>query len=358
MSEPDQPPDEALLEEAAAWFAKMRGPDAEASRSEFDAWLARGAPHRAAYNRAAEIFAMGKVLAEHHRKEIPAPRPSPHALRPPAFTAIAAAVLIVLTTGWLLMRTPSPGPGPATPGTGGRDQALVQMAEFAAPGEPRSVRLADGSVLTLQTGTSVAVALDRDMRRLTLERGSARFNVAHEGRPFIVYAGGGSVTAHGTIFDVSLSRDRQVMVRLLEGAIDVIPPAPLAEASPAPHPQRLHAGETVSFAALPSTPPGGTPGEASMTAGLSRPGAGLAKDYESVTLAELVRVANRTAARPIRLAGPVGQLRVSGKFRIDDTELLSDRLAGLFDLAVDRRDPGSIVLGPKERPKKIRRPTP
>ena len=66
MSEPETgpPAEDQLLQEAAAWFARMRGPDAEASRDEFEAWLARGALHRRAYNRAAEIFAMGKVLGD------------------------------------------------------------------------------------------------------------------------------------------------------------------------------------------------------------------------------------------------------------------------------------------------------
>ena len=55
MSEPDRDrPQGQLFEEAAAWFARMRGPDAEASRDEFEAWLARGALHRSAYNRAAD----------------------------------------------------------------------------------------------------------------------------------------------------------------------------------------------------------------------------------------------------------------------------------------------------------------
>ena len=65
MIEPERDrPKGQLFEEAAGWFARMRGPDAEASREEFEAWLARGALHRSAYNRAAEVFAMGKLLEE------------------------------------------------------------------------------------------------------------------------------------------------------------------------------------------------------------------------------------------------------------------------------------------------------
>lgn len=51
-----------LRDEAAEWFAVMRGPDAEVRRAEFEAWLERQAIHREAYNRIAETFSLGKAL--------------------------------------------------------------------------------------------------------------------------------------------------------------------------------------------------------------------------------------------------------------------------------------------------------
>lgn len=51
-----------LREEAARWFTAMRGPEAEACRVDFEAWLARDVSHRAAYNRIAETFSLGKRL--------------------------------------------------------------------------------------------------------------------------------------------------------------------------------------------------------------------------------------------------------------------------------------------------------
>src|SRR5690242_17972648 len=53
-----------LRQEAATWFARMRGPDADRYREAFDDWLARGALHRSAYNRIAETFSAGKTLKE------------------------------------------------------------------------------------------------------------------------------------------------------------------------------------------------------------------------------------------------------------------------------------------------------
>ena len=83
----DDPSEEwpqTLREEAAAWFARMRGEDAAEHRAGFEDWLARGALHRAAYNRIGEVFAAGKALKaedERHRDEvIVASRRSPSAI--------------------------------------------------------------------------------------------------------------------------------------------------------------------------------------------------------------------------------------------------------------------------------------
>jgi len=44
------------------------------------------------------------------------------------------------------------------------------------------------------------------------------------------------------------------------------------------------------------------------------------------------------------LAGPaIGERRISGRFRIDDPEILAERLAALFDFTVDRR-PADILI--------------
>jgi len=335
MSEPEPPASEGLFEEAAAWFARMRGPQAEASRGAFEAWLSLGALHRSAYNRAAEIFALGKLLGD---EAVPPTGRQDRARCPRSLRmgAGAAGLLLLLTCSWLVTRAlPDP---PETPRPSARTEARVAggLTRIAASGGVRSERLADGSVIRLRGSTSISVELTRAMRTLTLERGSARFFVAHEPRPFLVFAGGGYVAARGTVFDVGLSADRRVTVRLVEGVVDVSPPI---AAGATPQPRRLRAGQSMSFEAVPAP---GEPVRAAYRAGpleQSREArSGTALTFESVTLAELVRLANRGSARPIRIADPAtGQLLVSGTFRIDDTSLLAERLASLLKLARDPR---------------------
>lgn len=318
---------DALAREAAHWFARMRGPDADASRAEFEAWLAQGAAHRAAYNDTAEVFAMGKLLAEPGE-----PAPAPARRRPVLAMALATVAACLVGAGAWVATHPS---GPA----GDQHEAIAGTTEHrrisTIADEARVVRLADGSTVRLGDGTILDVDIGSGQRNLRLLQGQARFEVAHEQRPFIVFAGGGSVTARGTIFEVALTRSGKVDVRLLQGAVDVA--LPRAPDSAQPPSRKLVAGEGVSFVAQPGVP--------------ATPAAPAAREFEATPVAELVALANHGALRPIRLADAslAGQ-RVSGRFRVDDTELLARRLGALFNRSVNTSRAGEIVLAPAGAP--------
>ena len=338
MSDPDADrPRGQLFEEAAAWFARMRGPDAEASRDDFEAWLARGALHRSAYNRAAEIFAMGKLLQDPDAQDA---RPAERAQRRlmPAAAALAA-VSLAAGAGWIgLRQAAEPHRGIAV--VAGQSPTATRPLELASQTrEGGMYRLNDGSLVTLGASTRLRVDMTPQARRLVLEAGESRFEVAHEARPFIVYAGGGSVTARGTVFDVALSSDRRVRVRLIEGVIDVAVPSP----APTPRRQRLVAGQSTSFA-VQRRPESAQQRLFSSGGNESAEGP---REYDGVRLSDLIEAANRSSQKPIRMSGAIGEHRVSGRFRIDDTDLLADRIAALFDLLVDRSNPSAIVLKPR-----------
>lgn len=110
----------------------------------------------------------------------------------------------------------------------------------------------------------------------------------------------------------------------------------------------LRRGESLSFA--------GTDEEESiLPAGVEQPLRGTrsssARDavrvYEGISVAELIAMANVGSVRPIRLAEPsIGERHVSGRFRLEDQARLAQRLAVLFNLDADYRQPGEIVLRP------------
>jgi transmembrane sensor len=91
-----------------------------------------------------------------------------------------------------------------------------------AIGEQRSVVLSDGSLVTLNTSSSIEVRMLTDRRTVQLLAGEALFDVAHDtARPFDVVAGATTVRAVGTQFDVD-RRPRATTVTVVEGRVAVI----------------------------------------------------------------------------------------------------------------------------------------
>ncbi|MHA6721198.1 FecR family protein [Sphingomonas sp. RS6] len=335
--EPTEGAAEALAREAAHRFARTRGPDAELHRAELETWLAEAPEHRAAYNRAAEIFAMGKLLSEPDAPPAVA-APGPNKRRKGLAVALTTIVACAIGVGgWITYQSSAPPSDRPTAVAGTTDHRTLSTSTA-----PQTVQLADGSTVTLAANTVIGVEIAAGVRRLRLLHGKARFEVAHERRPFIVLAGGGSVTARGTIFEVALAPAGKVEVRLLRGAVDVALPRGAAKATPAIH--RLTPGQEVTYPAEPEH--AAARATSADTAGLqsARP-----QSFEAVSVQELIALANRTTSRPIRLAQPsLGARRVSGWFRVDDTLLLARRLSALLCSDVDLRDAHQIVVAPRE----------
>jgi transmembrane sensor len=87
-------------------------------------------------------------------------------------------------------------------------------------GEVKEVPLSDGSRITMNTLTTVEVAMHAKLREVTLTQGEAWFKVAHDSaKPFIVSAGRIEVRAVGTAFSVR-RRDEGVEIQVTEGSID------------------------------------------------------------------------------------------------------------------------------------------
>ena len=75
--------------------------------------------------------------------------------------------------------------------------------EFQKQGGQELVRLDDGSRVSLNTDSRIAILYSDGERRVRLDRGEAMFEVARNpARPFVVIAGNKSVTAIGTSFIV------------------------------------------------------------------------------------------------------------------------------------------------------------
>ncbi len=100
---------------------------------------------------------------------------------------------------------------------------------FTRVGEQKTLELDDGSAVTLNTGTQLAVRYGETARTIVLERGEAFFEVAEDSaRHFTVELGARSVTAIGTAFSVRKHPERYRLA-VLEGKVLMHPAG--AEAS-------------------------------------------------------------------------------------------------------------------------------
>lgn len=330
---------ERLREEAATWFARMRRPDAEAFRAEFEQWLSKP-DHLIVYNRIAERFSDGKVLRSRPEPVANASKAKSRVGR--ALMVAAATVLAIIAAGLIAALS-----GPFRPQFPSKPEyADLAMLEAGAPvelatarGEIRHMRLVDGSIVTLDADSLLMVSFTGSTRHLRLERGRARFDVTHERRPFMVSAGKGTITAGDTVFDVALDGHHAVQVALLNGKVEIAARYAAGIADPV-----LHVLEAGSAAII---EPSGKIVLEQFAAAQSEWPSGMA-DFDKVPLGRVIEQAARYSTLRIRIDDPeLASRPISGRFRVDQPEKLADNLADILTLQIDRRTPGEILLRPR-----------
>jgi len=318
MPQPPKRPLSKREREARQWTLRMLDDPAKHGPA-FEAWVSGDARRREVYDRMQRK--LDRLTGAARLLEPPRLAPRPRERTRTAAT-LSAGLVAVVVAGWLIaahLRQPA-------------------AIELASVGEVRVRALADNSVVTLGKETRLRVAYTGKTRHVTMIGGRARFSVSPDAdRPFVVFAGGGSVTARGTVFDVVSTAPCTLDVVLIEGTVDVVQPCPAREARRAA--VRLTAGTRITYAS-------GTPDAAPhMTRGEDTGWAGGRRTFQGMPLAAVVAETNRYAVRPIVLANAeIGREPVVAEFDVRETERAARQLAGALGLAVDVSDPDEIVL--------------
>lgn len=119
-------------------------------------------------------------------------------------------------------------------------------------GEQRSITLADGSIIHLNTDTAINTAYTAQIRSVEILQGEAKFEVAHDvQRPFVVTSGPVATRALGTKFLVRYEADKG-QVTLLEGNVEsrLINHSPQGQGK-----YQLKAGQQIMFTGHKLSPP-------------------------------------------------------------------------------------------------------
>ncbi len=303
MTEPAETPhrdEHALRQETVAWYVRLcSGAATAADQQAWQRWHQQHPDHQRAWQRIAAMrasvqrvpsrIALPTLLAANTSRR--------HTLR--SIAALAGSGVL----GWAAWRASA-------------DHQAVWLADYrTGVGERRSVALADGSLLTLNTDSAADVHFSPQQRSVYLRAGELLLETAHSrqrgtplgnARPFTVHTAHGSVRALGTRFSVRQHADSTV-VAVLADAVEI---RPLDTASA---PMLLRTGQQARFTARHADAP--QPVDDSVAAWDY--GSIIASDWRLDDLvAELARY------RPGHLAcdPAVAALRVSGAFPTTDTD--------------------------------------
>jgi transmembrane sensor len=306
VAEPADLP-EALLEEAAIWYARMREPEperaaAEARQAAFDRWLGADPRRMRAFRDTGTLWDTLEIPVTWLTVEEPATvslPPSPRWRNLPFMArraALAASVLIAAGIGLVL-----------------QDDVIDRLRSnhMTAVGERAPLTLEDGSRITLNTDTAVAVGFGPDRRHVRLLRGHAWFDIARDrARPFIVDAAWGAIRVTGTSFGVRLDGEAAI-VSLTEGRVELAPTADQAGGPPVtlkPGQQaRLSSAGVSDVTDFDRT---------AVTAWLR----GQLVFYDTPLVRVVAELNRYRAGRIAVVRGALDRLKVSGVFRTDDPD--------------------------------------
>jgi transmembrane sensor len=338
---------ELIGQEAAEWFVINRGAVTAKERHDFADWV-RTSPvhveeylaislvgrdlHAACANADETVIAtlLARAQAEEltprvsRRERLPRPG-SGFNLRWPT-AALAGAALAVLSFAVIGLWAYRPFVRPVS-----SEPDVVTTLHFATRhGEHLSERLADNSLLHLNTDSAVTVRYSRHQRNVTLEGGEVEFEVAHlPQRPFRVSAGTAQIVDLGTTFNVRLVADATV-VTVVEGLVAVAPLLGKGEVKAL----QLGADQQVSVRAD-AWPASVVPVDAQRSTGwLHRQ-----ITFEHEPLANVVSEFNRYSTKRIEITTPaLRTLEISGIFSIDDPDAFIAFLRSLDGVQVEVTD--------------------
>jgi len=175
-----------------------------------------------------------------------------------------------------------------------------------ATGEQRTLRLADGTLLNLNTHSAVDIRFDEKQRRIILQEGEILVETGHgDARPFIVETREGSMRALGTLFLVK---------REEEGTrLSVLKSAVAAHPESSPEEQILHEGQQVLMRS------NGLGPIVAVNAGADAWTRGMLV-VDNARLEDLVHELGRYRRGHLGIAPEIADLRITGSFPLHDTD--------------------------------------
>ena len=327
MTSSHSDPLEQIRAQAVAWLARLRGPTSAADHAAFEDWYCADPRHADVYDALLDNWdAMGRTPPASDRDN-GGSRGS--ATRSALVGLLAASLIAVIGAGFWMNTVDSQ----KKPGAQQVAWLHPEQRRETAPGSIETIRLPDGSSVTLDTASRIDLAYSGTERRIRLISGRARFAVVHgDPRPFIVTAGAQDVVAHGTLFDIFL-QDEKAAIALIEGRIEV---------------RRTDHDETSRFLApgevMRVDRSGPLPKPEPDTSAIQDWPSGMQR-FTDAPLGTVAAACNRYAAHgPIIVKGALASKRFSGTVDVRDTKAAAQLLASAMGAKVEVAADGAMRL--------------
>ncbi len=290
----EPPANDALLQQALDWLTQQHsGEFSAAQQRQLAVWRKADAAHEQAWQQAQSLWQSMEGL---RGRNIPGSQPLLPEIHPrpirnsqsKRLSTLAIACSILLAVVIPLNYPPS----------------LWQADYVTAKGEQRSLTLADGSTITLNSDSAVSIHFDKNLRRVEVLQGEAFFAVAKAKQPFVVTTSDGEVRAVGTAFAVQL-RHADTQVELVEGKVE------LQDVSHQQH-NRLIAGQSAQI----------SNGQIHIDSSKAPENLALWREgylqFDGLPLEQAIEQINRyRPGKVVLLNSALAKQRVSGLFRLD-----------------------------------------
>lgn len=202
-----------------------------------------------------------------------------------------------------------------------------------ATGEQRQLRLADGTLLNLNTHSAVDVVFDDTTRRIILLEGEIMVQTGHgDTRPFIVQTRDGSLRALGTRFLVK-REDDGTRLSVLQSRV-------------AAHPQNS-ANETIYDQGQQVLMQRGGLGQMLAIRAEADAWTRGMLVLDNVRLADMVSELNRYRRGHLGVDPSVADLRITGSFPLNNVELALNALLPTLPVQIQQRTPWWVTVNPK-----------
>lgn len=305
-----------LREQAAAWVVRLNSGPSEIDLDRFSQWRNQSPMHERAFDQAmAAWLAVGEHASDPRllamrRDTLERARRSQNRWSRRAIAAAVAAMILapLLAIGVYQWRMPE------------------EQRFKTAHAEQRMIVLDDGTRMSLDAVTQVAVKYTPDVRNIELLAGRANFEVAKDvTRPLKVKVGARTVTAIGTVFTVE-REPSEVVVTLVEGLVAV------STGNQAQNPIELRPRQQLRMM---------DGGEVALRDDID-PSQALAWRegkliFDNEPLRTVVSRMNNYIATPIVVEGAAAELRVSGVFKAGDTAAFLEAIKAYFPVTDERR---------------------